>query len=108
MSKEADSVDISEYIHGTHKRQERSNEIEELSFNNSIANLINNPDFAVFIKFLLDKTNFNGNNYSTDKEQLSFLTAKRDVFLDVLFVLDEVDPEYYPRLLMQIVKGRVK
>ena len=103
-----EQVDIGDYIDGKEKRQDRSREIEEFSFNNSITNLINNPDFSVFIKFLLDKTNFNGNNYSTDKEQLSFLTAKRDVFLDVLFVLDEVDPEYYPRLLLQIVQGRVK
>ena len=103
-----EQVDIGDYIDGKEKRQDRSREIEELSFHNSITNLINNSDFAAFIKFLLDKTNFNGNNYSTDKEQLSFLTAKRDVFLDVLFVLDEVDPEYYPRLLLQIVQGRVK
>lgn len=103
-----EQVDIGDYVDNKAKRQDRSREIEELSFRNSIMNLISNPDFAVFIKFLLDKTNFNGNNYSTDKEQLSFLTAKRDVFLDVLFVLDEVDPEYYPRLLLQIVQGRVE
>lgn len=102
-----EQIDIGDYLDSKTKRQDRSREIEELSFHNSITNLISNPDFAVFIKFLLDKTNFNGNNYSTDKEQLSFLTAKRDVFLDVLFVLDEVDPEYYPRLLLQIVQGRV-
>ena len=103
-----EQVDIGDYVDGKQKRQDKNSEIDELSFRNSITNLINNPDFSVFIKFLLDKTNFNGNNYSTDKEQLSFLTAKRDVFLDILFVLDEVDPEYYPRLLLQIVQGRVK
>lgn len=50
-----EQVDIGDYVDGKQKRQDKNSEIDELSFRNSITNLINNPDLRCLLSFFLTK-----------------------------------------------------
>lgn len=70
-------------------------------FASRVKELMLNKGFDSFINFLLDISNFNGNNYTDDTRLSAYLEGRRSVFFDVLEILEDADPTFYPQLLLK-------
>lgn len=78
----------------------KSNKERELMLRR-IQGIMQTEGFSEFINLLLDISNFNGNNYTTDNSLLSYMEGRRSVFCDVLAVLEDCDATFYPGLLIK-------
>jgi cytochrome oxidase Cu insertion factor (SCO1/SenC/PrrC family) len=95
---------ISEYTSEEQKRSDKDADKNYKLFVAKVRELTKDSNFEDFVNFLLDTTNFNGNNYTNDNNLTMYLTARRSVFFDVMSVLEEADPTYYPRILLKRAK----
>lgn len=71
----------------------------------ALRNLMEHKDFFIFMKILLDITNFNGNNYTEDTHLTYHLGGRSYVMYELLNYLGAVDPTYYPRILLKIMEA---
>lgn len=72
-----------------------------------IAQIINTEGFEELIKIILDFSNFNGNNYGEGEGDFAYKEGRRSIFHDLLGTLEEIDPEFYPKLLLKMA-GELK
>lgn len=95
---------IDEYTTEEEKRQLEDEQRKATVVRLRIREIMETEGFEELIKILLDISNFNGNNYTEVTQRFYHMEGRRSVFSDVLAVLEDCDPTYYPRLLLRIAE----
>ena len=74
----------------------------------NIRTIMGHPGFHELIKKVLDFSNFNGNSYSSDIQEMAYREGRRSMGTDILGLLEDCDPMFYPELLMKWAKESIK
>ena len=94
-----------EYLEEEQIRAMKKSEKATAGERNALRNLMAHKDFYQLIKILLDITNFNGNNYTDDTHLTYHLGGRSYVMYELLSILGEVDPTFYPRTLLKLMEA---